>query len=145
MANLKSKSQEKAEREGIKKWWMPLFGMVIALTLAVVALALAPSARSLWWNAATQLRDMNTKLVGPNVSVCRLGTAEPCWGVVDVGVALVVWLIVFGVAMMIVIALVGGETKEDKYSKSVMQDAESRKKASRRAKKRGTVGRTRRR
>lgn len=141
MSALRSRSEELEEKKGITKWWLPVFGLAIAVTLAVMALAIAPEARPLWWNTAPQLRDMNKPVVGPRVSLCRPTTDEPCWGTVDLAMALVIWLLVFAIAMLFVFALVGGESKAEKQAKEIMRQAEAKKKAAKIARKRGRKSR----
>jgi hypothetical protein len=119
------------------KWWLPAVGFLLAGALAVMVLALAPAIRSVWYDAAPQLRSANTVVFSTtkNASVCFPGMQEAnlCWGVVDLAVALVAWLILFGAGIFLVMAALGSDPVE-KDAKRAMQIAEKKKKEARKKK-----------
>ncbi len=133
----KSKLDDPTKKKTTTKWWMPLVGLILALTLAVMAVAIAPSLRSVWWDNASQLQSVNDYVFSlSNVKQCLKGDAE-CWGTVDLGMAFVIWLLSFAVLMLVFIAMVGGEAPEEKHTKEIMLQAQKRKQAEKRRKKAG--------
>ncbi|MCZ7543698.1 MAG: hypothetical protein M5R40_09250 [Anaerolineae bacterium] len=113
------------EKQKKKRWWTPLFGLLLAIALAVVALAIAPLLREVWMRFTPQLFSVNTLVV-------QL-TDELWWGVVDLGVAFFIWLVLFALGIALVLTSVGVDPAE-KQAKAIMREAKRRKDAQRKKK-----------
>lgn len=92
-----------------KRWWTPLFGLTMAVVLAIVALMVVPLLRSVWWDLAPTLRSANRLVV-------QLST-DMWWGLVDVGFAFVIWLVLFGISIAVVLMSIGVDPAEQQAKK----------------------------
>jgi hypothetical protein len=104
--------------------------------------------RDLWWTwePMSDLRTENEKVIAtgtPIAGVCQ-GKLDAnlkdlqgfCWGKVDLGIALIVFMSTMGIAMVVIFALVGMDPAE-KQARDVTFQAMKRKEEERRRKKKG--------
>lgn len=110
------------EKKKRQKWWLPLFGLGLAISLAVLALVLAPILRDVWANTVPSLRGANAVLVHASEGLW--------WGAVDLGFALVLWLLMFGLSVTLVLLVIGLDPAE-KQAKHEMREAARLKRAER--------------
>ncbi len=114
------------EKKRKKKWWLPLFGLLLALSLAVVALAVAPLLRVPIAGLAPKLYEANFFVFGDEAQ-------QLWWGRVDIGLAFVMWLLLFALGMTVALAAAGKDPAEEQ-AKQMMIEAKRRKDAHRRKK-----------
>lgn len=128
-------------KKGTARWWMPLFGLFMAVILVVFALMVSPILRdNVWWDWA-QVRDLraeNEAVIPTTVKgVCSPTLGEDwCWGVVDLGVSLVIFVLAFGFVMTLFFAFAGRDPAE-KRAREVTRMAEKEKQAEKRRKRKG--------
>jgi protein-S-isoprenylcysteine O-methyltransferase Ste14 len=133
------------EKQSSMKWWVPVVGLIVGVALLVFAMMIAIPLREAWWkwDKMSDLRMENDIVfVVPNevkqvAAVCYPGIdADFCWGKVDLGVALIIFMSVFGVGMVVIFAFVGMDPAE-KEARDVTFQAMKRKEEERRRKKKG--------